>query len=1110
MKKNLPIDDLKKQLRDIGRPELIKEILFLDSVSESAIMNYNGRMKIPYGIKKTDEYVKFKNDVEFLQSKDNNNDRNYRSFYSSVRNTFSTVNEPAFRRLIQNELFKQFRTVKERINAIVTDDEWKWVGEMYPSVFTSKRQILFMSVDKFLSLNDTIVEKKYMFYNSAIIDNAIIFIDEFDATKETMLRNIIQNGLRDRIDYIELFNEIYSTLKTIDFPKELTIPSAQRMNGEYKDQTLESVLNGIEKIADEIFEQYSLIYNYKTDESQTDDAKNFLFQDHRFLSVLRGNNNYIISKKDPDSKYNLICFSSEKPKAEKNSIQSLLGSLRGFVSWFQIAVHILSINYMQRRNENKAPDDDNFTLENAIESVLSNFRLSYDHKNYLMTQILLNTKKDRGGISGSEYDMTVYERGFRYYAFEDSPEHAMESKIMMYSFQNSPEKFLLRFCEKAKVVGISATATIPSVIGNFDLEYLRSKMNGLLRFIDKSDHDRLKTEFENEQSGYKDININVDLFDTDSSNEYSDDAWKIVFANDLDSDECAEQAYNIVQARCEEEYHNKRYLRIALAFKEFITHDDIRSFLCVLTKHPSPYDQTMDIIVIKELFSMIAHYYHKPYNENMIAKLDGEEYDTKKNEIGKRLSAGEKIFVISVYQTIGAGQNLQYKIPNALKDTLIKTNDRKASNEKDFDAIYLDRPTNLMVNINSDILDDESFVKSIYQCEFLQEKGEISQEELSKRVKAAFRSLLYKNESINIKGLDVRSVKLLATKVIIQAIGRICRTNMKNKSIYIYADKRIADWIDASVLSEHIYNKEFIALVERLELNTISDADKQLQNKAKLCSSRVSRFINKMLPDKGSKYAWDKQTIEEWELLRKIVMKNPTFSEKDEISNRFVAQQFYVKLPKRSNILYYSQENDFKDIAISFEYDMLTRYEVSARSANLERILSFGDLKAWFERQGYATGFAPNDYIMSPALFNNIYKGALGEAVGWYLFKNYLRIEPEKIVDPEVFELFDYRIPNSNVYVDFKHWHDSNEAVDNRDVLIEKIRFKAQKCGCKCVIIANIISNRYFEPHELMIDGIKVISCPSLLVDKGNNVELNKKAMELIRRNINEYSDQNQ
>ena len=30
----------------------------------------------------------------------------------------------------------------------------------------------------------------------------------------------------------------------------------------------------------------------------------------------------------------------------------------------------------------------------------------------------------------------------------------------------------------------------------------------------------------------------------------------------------------------------KRYLRIAWAFKEFIVHDDIYSFLCVLTKHP--------------------------------------------------------------------------------------------------------------------------------------------------------------------------------------------------------------------------------------------------------------------------------------------------------------------------------------------------------------------------------------------------------------------------------------------------------------------------------------------------------------------------------------------
>ena len=56
-------------------------------------------------------------------------------------------------------------------------------------------------MDKFLSLNSTIVEPSTMLYNSDLIEDAVIFIDEFDATKETVLKNIIQNGLRDRVDY---------------------------------------------------------------------------------------------------------------------------------------------------------------------------------------------------------------------------------------------------------------------------------------------------------------------------------------------------------------------------------------------------------------------------------------------------------------------------------------------------------------------------------------------------------------------------------------------------------------------------------------------------------------------------------------------------------------------------------------------------------------------------------------------------------------------------------------------------------------------------------------------------------------------------------------------
>ena len=92
---------------------------------------------------------------------------------------------------MQAFLAREFKTVKDRIYAIKTDEKWQWLGELYPAVFTSDKQIIFMSMDKFLARNATIVEPSYMFYNSKIIDNAVIFIDEFDATKETILRNII-------------------------------------------------------------------------------------------------------------------------------------------------------------------------------------------------------------------------------------------------------------------------------------------------------------------------------------------------------------------------------------------------------------------------------------------------------------------------------------------------------------------------------------------------------------------------------------------------------------------------------------------------------------------------------------------------------------------------------------------------------------------------------------------------------------------------------------------------------------------------------------------------------------------------------------------------------
>ena len=190
----------------------------------------------PYEIKKTDEYKSFRNDVVFIKTQREDKKYDLKALMSSIENNLRKNSEPVFRKLVSEYLSKEYTTVDEKIMAIKTKDKWQWVGKLYPAVFTRDRQVIFMSMDKFLSRNTTLVEPSYMFYNSDVIKDAVIFIDEFDATKETMLKNIIENGLRDKINYIELFKDIYASLHMDEFPTVLLSPSKQRLEGTYKNQ----------------------------------------------------------------------------------------------------------------------------------------------------------------------------------------------------------------------------------------------------------------------------------------------------------------------------------------------------------------------------------------------------------------------------------------------------------------------------------------------------------------------------------------------------------------------------------------------------------------------------------------------------------------------------------------------------------------------------------------------------------------------------------------------------------------------------------------------------------------------------------------------------------
>ena len=1101
LKKNLPESELRALFKKSEDEALFDEkFLRIPSNADSVLEGFTPEIdkKIPVDVKSWDEYKEIKNNILFLHKQ--NSSRDFKNLRKPVEDMLRDKAEPAFRKKLQATLSKAFPTVKQRLEAIKVDDAWKWVAKLYPAVFTKEKQIIFMSMDKFLVQNSTIVEPPYLLYNSSAIDGAVIFIDEFDATKETMLKNIIANGLHSKIDYVELFKDIHAALQTHDFPADLTRPSEQRKSSESKDQSLQSVIDGFKEKADRIYDEYSLNFSHKTKDITDNEVKRFLFQDHRHHAILDGRKSYIYTKSDCSQRINAIEYGTEKPAGEENNIQIMLGKIRGFITFFQRGVWILAINYQQRKREYRKPTDDEFTTDAALRSILEQFRLSRGNIDYLVSQILTSSHKSKNGVYGASYDLSFYEKGFRYYSFEDSDEFDMQSKIMMYSFQNTPEKILLRFCEKAKVIGISATATVPTNIGNFNIEYLKLKLGERFFEVGDDDKKRLRHEFESGQNGYSGVKIHAELLGSDT---YSLELWEKLYGDR----ELAEHTDN--KLKCEfhgtddNAYNRLRIYRIASAFKQFLLHHDIKSFLCVLTKHPRKGDTVLNLNVLLEIFENISKAFKCDFDEGQIVQLDGEEYDGKKEEIIQRLGRGEKLFVISVYQTIGAGQNLQYPIPSDIKNSLICLNEGRKNDKKDFDAIYLDKPTHILVNLEKN-LQEEDFAKYIYQVEYLQEACEISESEAVRSIKKAFNcySTGTSNSMDFVNLYHRQSVVLMSTKIIIQAIGRICRTYMKPKNIYVYADNNIVDAIDPSVLDECAFNYEFINLANMVKEKCKPIEPGSPETEANLLSVRTNMHIHQMIGD------WTGERMEKWKRLRKLVLRYPTVNMSAlSTDERFIASNFYVRLPQKNNELYYNQQEDYSSISVSFEKNNKFPFAVSAESAKLDKLMQNPDIKKYFISKGYATEFTKDEYIMSPALCNNIYKGALGEIVGRLLFYRFTGNDLilEEIDDPDLFELFDFKVPESDIYVDFKNWQESSKFSDEE--IVERIRKKAKKCGCKCVIVANVLASEY-PIRKRKIDDFELVEIPAMIVEY--NLCYHPAAAEEIRRCVREYSDQDE
>lgn len=462
------------------------------------------------------------------------------------------------------------------------------------------------------------------------------------------------------------------------------------------------------------------------------------------------------------------------------------------------------------------------------------------------------------------------------------------------------------------------------------------------------------------------------------------------------------------------------------------------------------------------------------------AILTSSNFDETKEQICERLKNGEKLIIFSSYQTVGAGQNLQYPVNESYRDNVVTLphSYNYEKEERDIDSIYLDDITYLTENINDikhfDIKRNMYHLMQVMECFG---NYEISVEAKRELVKAGFNSLQNILPKCNVSLNDAQSIKFHVTRDVIQAVGRMGRTCLRNKHISIYIYEKVLRQLDYNTLMAEFNSEEVKAIGKKLKTKEVTACiDNQLQLamlRANTISIQVSGKILSTVK-RSFKGEWSDNDMRLWKELRELVLKHPTANEEDLADDDLRA--YYINgLQPLSKYLFSVNNNSYRNIHVWFadedsfrkskqiikdENGRLVVHKCSEDDARLQILLNIKGIREMFQKRGYAEHFQTKKYIMSPALYTNIYKGALGEVCGRYIIENSTSLKLKEIQDGNQFEYFDYRIEDyPNVYIDFKHWKISSASYNDKDAIMTEIRSKMDKIGAQRVYIIGILKD---------------------------------------------------
>lgn len=1100
---NLPMEDLEKAFGDDFKNQVIR----VESIVDNIVHHFDESI-IPDEYKRLKHYKELYNclnDYKYLARYIQNELAKGKTPNIGVLKFFDQSKEDlankdsSFRKDIRKHLMQSgFAELNFEERKLIVKSKYKWLTTLYPAMFIEDYKVICMSVKRFFTSIDPIYMKKYRFFESEIIDHCVLFIDEVDATKNEINNIILESSLRSTIDLIPMIHRIADQFIYWDqnMPRALRnlVPSKDEGFNKARHETLDIR----KKYHDELPYYCSQIKN-----------RNFLMSDATFHANFEDHSkNNAYSYYDTNNNQMTIEIENSRNNVSEtsNEIYSLFSVIRDmnhFLLTTKYFFNKLAGKYKNYKNE-ESKEEDQINDEEALHSIYKVFRLTdadisyFNNEIHIRPQIIINKDQKRFKKTNGYYN-----RGIRSFEFTNQKKDSLNTSFNYIYLSQSAERILVLLAKKAIVIGLSATCNIDSVLSNYSLRYLKENLEDSFHLIGDEDHKRIKDTYSmlNKKYESKDIQVHIEEV-MDSLNLDMKGMICTVF-EDFKVQRIVERIFSCNGIN--DLYSIKRYLIMAQVYQYFILHEDIRSFLCLNNALPKENGE-FDLCILKKLLDVVNEENSFDKNNVHVEVLkSGISFDADKKDILERLSNGEKVFVISAYATIGAGQNMAYKLPEH-SDTINLTdfsNEEDGRNyKKDFDGIYLGDITNVVTNLldMDSEFDESDLLHCLIELENLYENNEITHHILNKGIQYAYEKLKNPKIKIFLNGIQgCRSVRLFKTKQIIQAIGRLSRSFNKSKTIHILVTKDIVHSFDTTVLENEILSPETMQLAkyakERQQSIPVYD---YVENKACKISSEGKFYIYELLSED-----WNEEKIRLYKELGETCLKYPTSSDLD----NEIVKEYYIHSHGPFNKYYFVDVKDFEYTDIFFnetkddaklriqnskknkEWLMDYLHEVSEDNCRLANMLNYPGLKDEFEKHGYATCFEKNDYMLSPVLYQNIYKGRLGEFVGKYIVKKELGIDLKEL-DTDEFERFDFKY--GNVYIDFKHWRYSSYSWKTMST---KILNKLDEVNGKRVLVINIFDEK---DTDQIMESERIIEIPSLLEKDGFHV--NQDAINTIRK----------